>query len=552
VTRAAQPPPATGPPGLAFEPDLALAATVAALRVEVNALQERVARLEAGREPAVPATAAPDLMTAAPAADLGSGLGLAGRTLIALGGGYLLRAATETGAVAGGVGAALGLLYALGWVVAGHRALVRGHTASGMLGAATAVLVAYPLLWESVARFHAVGARPALLAAVVFALLAGALGLRHGRPELAWAHAAAATMLALALLVATHDLVAAALALALLHVGSELGARRPGGPGLPWLTAPAVLVALLAILFVAARPGGPPPGYPPLLPAHAGLLVVGVSAALLLRSGHRAWRQPLGAYDALLSALALAVAVSAVVRLLPEAAVACGVLALAVAVTIDAALVARTFPPRSAAAFAAGAALLTMAATSVLLSLELRVAAWCLWGLAATARGRTIPAHRITGSAFLLAALSASGALAAAGHGLAARSAPPALVPVAALAAASAVLGWMLLRGPVAAVVGALGAMALLRNALPSHGMWVVAGGTVALAILCTVLLVLSRRLERTDLRVAGTVILCAGGARLLLVDLPGGRPAPLFLSLVTYGAALMLAQALRLRKTSA
>ena len=78
-----------------------------------------------------------------------------GRALLGLAGAYLLRALTESGTFSPRMGVAIGLVYAMLWLVWAARtpAARRLETA---LHSLTSVLVLSPLLWEATLRFHAI------------------------------------------------------------------------------------------------------------------------------------------------------------------------------------------------------------------------------------------------------------------------------------------------------------------------------------------------------------------------------------------------------------
>ncbi len=91
-------------------------------------------------------------------------LGLIGRTLVILGGAYLLRALTGSGVLPVHVGIAAGLLYGAPWLVLASRAAARGAHVDAFAHALTTALIGYPLVWEATLRFGALlalGERPA-------------------------------------------------------------------------------------------------------------------------------------------------------------------------------------------------------------------------------------------------------------------------------------------------------------------------------------------------------------------------------------------------------
>ncbi|MEZ5319922.1 MAG: DUF2339 domain-containing protein [Vicinamibacterales bacterium] len=139
---------------------VALAATPAV------AAQAGAAQAAAALEPAPPAAAVADGATAE--GELLRWLTFAGRTLMAFGGAFLLRALTEAGRLTPVTGIAFGLLYAAGWYVAADRAGRRGHRLSAVFHGLTGALVALPLVVEAAARFHVLGPRSgaALLATI--------------------------------------------------------------------------------------------------------------------------------------------------------------------------------------------------------------------------------------------------------------------------------------------------------------------------------------------------------------------------------------------------
>jgi hypothetical protein len=99
---------------------------------------------------------------------------LVGRTLMVLGGAYLLRALTESAIWPVWFGVTVGFVYAAASLVATSRAAGSNRWLSAEFHGGTAVMIALPLLWEAVTRFRLLGAVAAsvLLAVVVLATLA--------------------------------------------------------------------------------------------------------------------------------------------------------------------------------------------------------------------------------------------------------------------------------------------------------------------------------------------------------------------------------------------
>ncbi len=128
------------------------------LRSDVRALEMRVAALEGGRPP-VPVT---EPAPAAPAAVFTEALvprglsanrvmGLLGRSLLVLAGAFLLRALTDWGTLPTTAGFGLGLVYALALTALADRAGGRSDALGGNVHGVTALLVAFPFVWETTA-----------------------------------------------------------------------------------------------------------------------------------------------------------------------------------------------------------------------------------------------------------------------------------------------------------------------------------------------------------------------------------------------------------------
>jgi hypothetical protein len=107
--------------------------------------------------------------------DFGGWMALVGRTLVALGGAYLLRALTDAVLLPQSLGVLIAFLYALGWLLLADRAGGRGRTTSAAFHGVTAALIGYPLLWEATARFGYLPPAGAALAVALFTALAFAV-----------------------------------------------------------------------------------------------------------------------------------------------------------------------------------------------------------------------------------------------------------------------------------------------------------------------------------------------------------------------------------------
>jgi hypothetical protein len=167
-----------------------LESRVAYLSDRVASLEERLERAEraapaAARAEEATTTTFADLV-GLPPTPLQQWLGLVGRTLVILGGAYLLRALTGTHVLPVQVGVAAGLLYGAPWLILASRAAGRGAHIDAFAHALTTALIGYPLVWEATLRFGVL--TPSESALLLGALTAAALVLASARrmQELAW------------------------------------------------------------------------------------------------------------------------------------------------------------------------------------------------------------------------------------------------------------------------------------------------------------------------------------------------------------------------------
>jgi hypothetical protein len=224
-------------------------------------IEDRLRALEAARPPAAePGAMDQDVVPAAPETpgvpglvDLPLVLSLAGRTLMVFGGAFLLRALTDSGWVPLGGGIAIGLAYAVLWLVAADRAAGRGHRPSALFHGATGVAIACPLLWEASTRFAGIGppAGAAALAAVTG--LALAVAWRRSLQALAGVTTMAAIATSIGL-VTTGQFVPVTVFLVVLGVATLwLGYDRDWF----WLRWPAAFAADAAVIGLTTRAMSP-------------------------------------------------------------------------------------------------------------------------------------------------------------------------------------------------------------------------------------------------------------------------------------------------------
>jgi len=563
---------------------------------ELEGVRERLDRLEA-REASSGATAPPAVVRLpfraeargsdgiAPGPPLaGSVVALLGRTLVVLGGAYLLRALSDRGLIPPLLGAGAALAYAMLWLALCDRAAARGQGTSATFHGLSATLIAYPLLWETTAVFGLIppAAAAFLMLAVLVAVLAVAA--RRELRSLAWAAALAHLAASSALLVGTGALLPLSLALIGSAAAVEWPVIRDGWPRLRWPVSFAADTAALVLAVGSVRvlhaSGVDAPGAP-------GLAVVCTLMALPLLylasvAERTVWRgEPISGFEIGQVALALTVGIGAsawvqAARGAPPAWLGATALLLGAACYAVAFAFVEPRSGRGSTFYASTtfAALLLLAGSALWLTpgRDALAASWGAFAAAALALGAF--SGRITlrfhGAVYAMAAAAASGLAPAAGEALIAdpeswRPLSAAMLVVLALVlggcleliatargetdaalrlpqAALALLGAVLIAGlatrglaPLALAVGgeasAPTALAALRSA-------VLAGLAIALAAA-------GRRWPLPELRWPVYPVFALGGAKLVWEDLRLGDPVALFAAFTVYGAALIAASRL-------
>lgn len=243
------------------------------LAERLSRIEKRLVELEAWKASAIAAPAATREAgyareTASAEAELeadespGSGFDLAmvGRTLIVLGGAFMLRAASDSGAIPVAAGVGLGLVYAAAFALFALREQV-SRTSATFHGYAS-LLVAFPLIWEATKKFGIFGPWGAALALSAISALIVVLCWRRRLNGLAWGLTLFALVLApmvMLFTVAAAPFIVYLLALGIvtLWMGYELDWHL-----LRWPVALELDLAVLAVGFLIAtgRNGTMSPG----------------------------------------------------------------------------------------------------------------------------------------------------------------------------------------------------------------------------------------------------------------------------------------------------
>ena len=557
-------------------------------------LERRVASLERRPAPA-PATrpAAPRPSTAAgqphdvtapdvsgDLAAFSKHLALAGRTLLVLAGAFLLRAVTDSGAIPGWLGVALGCAYAGVWVALAYRVGPAQPWSAAFHGIA-AILIGFPLVFEAATRFRLLS--PGGAAAVLTAFTAVALGVAVLRrlQILAWLVEIGGIFAALALMIATGHLAPSALYLVLVGVAALWL-----GYVLDWvyLRWPIAFATDLAVVVLTLRATGATTAEGPLIAllvqvAVLGLYLGSIATRTLLLN------RAVVDFELVQTAVLIAVGLGGASYLSVHSGMggaAVGVVSIlfgVVTYAIAFAFVERRQQSKANFYFYGSIALVfVLAGTGLLLAsssaLEITWAALAVVsaGLARTMRRFTLAVHACI---YGVAAAVQSGALSYAGMATVASplvawpSAPAALLVVVAGLAAAAWLTGRIADTPLPAqnriprcfLVAALAVAAaglLIGLLVPplagAPGPEASAGvaATVRTSVLVAGVLLLAWAGRHESWREAGWLaypVLVIIGCKLVLEDIARSRPASLFLAFALYGTALIVVPKLRRRE---
>ncbi len=181
----------------------------------LRTLQARIDMLEGVSPVAAPAPPAP---AAAQKEQSLIDATLIGKSVLIVGGGYVLRAMTELNLLPNAFGVAFGLLYALFWIGIAGRALRRGSAAVAIFDGATAAVIAASLIWEATTRFHLINttAAGAMIVAVAIALLVPAV--RNSSTAFALIAAVASSLASIGVALGSEDPIPSLLAVTAIGV----------------------------------------------------------------------------------------------------------------------------------------------------------------------------------------------------------------------------------------------------------------------------------------------------------------------------------------------
>jgi hypothetical protein len=235
-----------------------LEATVQELTKRLDRIEDRLRALEtasAGAPAAPTPTAVPAVDDEiAPAADSGraftAAISLVGRTLVVLGGGFLLRAVTEAEILSRSAGTMVALVYAVVWFILADVAGGKGNARSAFFHGLAGILIGFPLLWEASRTYGFLSPTASIAVATAVGMIALAVAWRRNLRILAWIASLSLAVTLFSLSWGPGALIPAASCLILLGLVTLWIGYIRDWFGLVWFTAFLVDVVVLMIALL--------------------------------------------------------------------------------------------------------------------------------------------------------------------------------------------------------------------------------------------------------------------------------------------------------------
>ncbi|MGP0017900.1 MAG: hypothetical protein ACLPHP_04960 [Candidatus Sulfotelmatobacter sp.] len=367
-----------------------VASDVERLSERIRELERRVSALEGESERSHPAAAqSSDFVPETPRplaawrgsspAEMAGGLvPVLGKAVLGIAGAYLLRALAESSAIPKPPILIVAIVYAGLWMVWAVRIHDANRFASVTFGI-TSALILSPLLWESTVRFQVLTPAFTAVVLVAFVVLALALSWRGNLQLIPWVATLATVITALALIIATHELVPLTAALLAVDLATEVAACLEHRLSLRAVPALAADFAVWLLVYVMTSADGVPEGYHAAAPATITLLCLLLFAIYGASVGVRTFvlRRPITIFEIGQGILAFGLAGFGTIRASHgEADSALGAVSLLLAAVCYWGTLSRFTDEaytRDRRVFATYAALLLLAGSYLLLSANLRV-----------------------------------------------------------------------------------------------------------------------------------------------------------------------------------
>ncbi len=236
--------------------ELAVEATAATVAL----LEERIAALELEARP--PRAAGEEIEEDGGGVAVGSRIdsqiaavlgtpALVGRSLFVLAGAFLLRAMTERGVFAPGTGVALGMAYAVIWILVAALAARNGAQASAGFHAVCSAVISGPLLFEASTSFGVLSPTAGAFALAVVTAAGLLVSMRWRLQSTAWVFTLACLITAAAVATARSPGEAATAVVVVLGAAALWFAGALQWNGLKWLTAISADLAVLRLTAIA-------------------------------------------------------------------------------------------------------------------------------------------------------------------------------------------------------------------------------------------------------------------------------------------------------------
>ena len=231
------------------------------LNTRLETLEQRVFVLEHPSEasaalpaPTQPlAVAAPQSVDSSSFTEAGATFPVLGKAMLGMAGAYALRAVAESGSLPKLAVIVLAIAYAAMWLIWAARLPAKEWFASTTY-AVTSALILTPMLWELTLRFRFVS--PVMAAGVLAAVVAAtyALAWKRTLTPVVWVTDVAAAIAAIALLIATHDMIPFLCVLLLMALLGEIAAGCNRWLRVRPIVAIAADIATFALISIYASP----------------------------------------------------------------------------------------------------------------------------------------------------------------------------------------------------------------------------------------------------------------------------------------------------------